>query len=84
MEFVIELVETKNGSFNKTTCEEGHWITNWKEGDDILNFNASKIVCTPLSVDVNKEYRCVSDEEYERLTKEREVKEKEMMEKERL
>lgn len=61
---IIELVETKNGNFNKITCSEGHYITSWKEGNDILEFNASKVICCPLKVDIEATYRCITDEEW--------------------
>lgn len=60
----IEYIETKNGNFNKITCPENHFITSWKEGDDILQFNASKVVCCPLKVNIEETYRCITQEEY--------------------
>lgn len=61
---IVQLVETKNGNFNKITCSEGHYITSWCEGNDILEFNASKVVCCPLKVDIEATYRCITDEEW--------------------
>lgn len=63
-DLLVELVETKNGNFNKITCSEGHYITSWRDGDDILEFNASKVVCCPLKVDIEATYRCITDEEW--------------------
>lgn len=68
---VVELVETKNGNFNKITCSEGHYITSWQDGDDILEFNASKVVCCPLKVDIEATYRCITEEEFVELEKKR-------------
>lgn len=65
-ELNVELVETKNGSFNRVTCPEECWITSWNEGDDILEFNASKIICCPLKVDVAATYHCIEEVDYSR------------------
>jgi hypothetical protein len=81
-ELIIELVETKNGNFNKITCNEGHWITSWNEGDDILEFNASKVICCPLKVEIETTYRCIDNETYEVLEKQRDEAEKKRMEEE--
>lgn len=74
-ELIIQLVETKNGNFNRITCNEGHWITSWRDGDNILEFNASKIVCCPLKVDIEATYRCIDDETYAKLEGQREAEE---------
>lgn len=82
---IVELVETKNGNFNKVTCSEKHYITSYKDGDDILSFSASTIVCCPLSVDIATVYRCITEEEYKSLSAQRdlaeEVRRKEELEK---
>ena len=70
-DLIVELVETKNGNFNKITCSEGHYITSWKEGNDILEFNASKVVCCPLKVDIEATYRCITDAEWLELDTQR-------------
>lgn len=74
-ELIIELVETKNGNFNKVTCPEGCWITSWNDGDDILTFNASKIICCPLKVDITATYHCIDEVDYNRLENARNVAE---------
>ena len=75
-ELIIELVETKNGNFNRITCPENHYITSWHDEDDILEFNASKIVCCPLKVDIEATYRCITDEEWVALEGQRAEAEK--------
>ena len=79
----IELVETKNGNFNRITCPENHYITSWREEDDILEFNASKIVCCPLKVDIEATYRCITDEEWITLEGQRAEAEKIKIEEDR-
>jgi len=65
---ITELIETKNGSYHKTTCVDGHYITNFNEEiDDILTFSATKTLCTPLSVNVQEEYHCIDDADFSRL-----------------
>lgn len=71
-QLIITKVDTKNGSFNKVTCTENHYITSWNDGDPILEFNASTVVCCPLKIDIEATYRCITTEEFERLTKLRE------------
>lgn len=82
-ELIIELVETKNGNFNRITCNEGHFITSWNEGDDILEFNASKVVCCPLKVDIEATYRCITEEEFVELEKKRMEAEEKKIEEDR-
>lgn len=74
--FNVELVETKNGNFNRITCPDDCYITNWNDGDDILEFNASKIICCPLNVDVNATYRCITEDEYTNLKNRKDEAEK--------
>lgn len=78
----IELVETKNGSFNRITCPDDCYITSWNEGNDILEFNASKVICCPLKVEINATYRCITEAEYKVLEAQREEAEKVRMEEE--
>lgn len=82
-DLVVQLVETKNGNFNRITCPENHYITGWHEGDDILEFNASKIVCCPLKVDIEATYRCITDEEWVTLEGQRAEAEKIKIEEDR-
>lgn len=75
---IVEYNEKYN--FNKVTCEQGHYMTTWVEGDDIKTFTASTIMYCPITFDLSK-YRCITNEEYENLSKlHREAIEKEMEE----
>lgn len=67
MEFVIEPDFAHN--YKKLYCSEGHYITRYNEGDDILTFQASRLIYCPMSVDVENIYHCITDEEFERLDK---------------
>lgn len=65
----MELTEKINkAGFKEIYCSEGHWITDWKEGDDIVEFNACKVVYTGVDRDIN-DFRCITDEEKNRLEK---------------
>lgn len=65
----MELKEKINkAGFKEIYCPEGHWITDWKEGDDIVEFNACKVVYTGVDRAL-EDFRCITDEEKERLEK---------------
>lgn len=72
---IVTKIETKNGAFNKVECDEGCWITSWREGNDILEYNASKVICCPLSVDVEETYYCIDEVDHNRLENARVVAE---------
>ena len=61
---IVELNEKYN--FNKITCTENHYITTWKEGDDIKEYSASTLIYAPTSVDTSV-YRCVTEEKHNEL-----------------
>lgn len=63
---IVEYNEKYN--FNKVTCEQGHYMTTWVEGDDIKTFTASTIMYCPITFDLSK-YHCITNEEYETLSK---------------
>ena len=67
-ELIVDIVKTKNGNFQKLTCTEGHYITSWKDTDDIKDFSASRIVCCPLTINVYETYRCITDAEWLELS----------------
>lgn len=82
-ELNVTFVETKNGNFYKLTCTEECYITNWNEGDDILEFNASRQICFAKK-ELIENYHCISNEDYERLEKLRREAEIKREEEERL
>lgn len=79
-----KLVFEKNDKFNfiKISCPEGHYITNWNEGDEITEFSYGLEYYCPADTDLTK-YRCITLEEGDRLQKMREDAEREEMEKEK-
>lgn len=49
--------------FFKITCPKGHYLTTYKDGDDIMLYSDSKEVYTPLTADTSK-WHCVTEEEH--------------------
>lgn len=50
----------------KVTAEKGFFITDYKEGDDILNFSSGIVMITPLNADLS-DLREITEEENNRL-----------------
>ena len=55
----------------KHYAENGMVLTEWKEGDDILNFTYCKVSICPLNKECN--YREITQEECDRLLAEQEI-----------
>ena len=69
---------------NKTTyqiikADDGMVLTEWKDGDDILNYAYAKKQYSPLTYDITK-LREITQEESDKLSKEQEEKRKELKE----
>ena len=69
---------------NKTTyqiikADDGMVLTEWKNGDDILNYTYAAKQYSPLNYDITK-LREITQEESDRLVKEQEEKIKELKE----
>ena len=67
---------------NKTTdqiikADDGMVLTEWQNGDDILNYSYSTKQYSPLTYDITK-LREITQEESDRLSKEQEEKIKEL------
>lgn len=65
--------------FNKLIATEGMVITDFKDGDDILEYNSSKLIYCPLSINLDK-YREISDNEDMLLREQQEQRIKEIEE----
>lgn len=61
----------------KVTADEGLYISNYKEGDDIINFNSFKIMFAPLGTDLSN-FREITEEENKRYSELQELKLKEL------
>ena len=69
---------------NKTTyqiikADDGMVLTEWKDGDDILNYAYASKQYSPLTYDITK-LREITQEESDKLAKEQEEKIKELKE----
>lgn len=72
----IEYNEKYN--FNKVTCTEGHYITNW-DGENYITYTASTIMYTPTNVNLD-EYYCVTEQQHnDNMTKHRFAVEAQML-----
>lgn len=69
MEHIIQTIV--EGKFKKVQAEAGYFLTNWKAEEGIKNFYASEEVYFPLEYDYEKEWRIITQEEYERFIDER-------------
>lgn len=51
------------------TCPEGDYLTSWKEGDDYLNYSATKIIYTKKMDNPEDVYHCITEAEHEKYQK---------------
>lgn len=63
-------MEIIKNNFKKVIASDGMVLTDWKEGDDILNYSYSKIMYCPL--DCTIEHREITEDEHNRLLAEQE------------
>ena len=76
----LKIAEVKPGYFLHVHAEDGFYMTDWKEGDDIKKFNGSVCIYAPIR-DEYKDYRIITADEFKELEKQqREAIEKEMEE----
>lgn len=62
-EHQVIIEKNEQYKFFKITCPEGHYLTTYKDGDDITLYSDSKEVYTPLTADTSK-WHCVTEEEH--------------------
>lgn len=68
-------IETK-ATYQIIKADDGMVLTEWKDGDNILNYAYAKKQYSPLTYDITK-LREITQEESDRLVKEQEEKLKE-------
>lgn len=71
-------IETKT-TYQIIKADDGMVLTEWQNGDDILNYSYSTKQYSPLTYDITK-LREITQEESDRLSKEQEEKIKELKE----
>ena len=69
--------------FNELRSVEGYVLTSYIDGDDILEYYSTTVICAPKAVDIEHKYRTITLEEDAKLQEEKEQKMKEL-DKERL
>ena len=71
-------IETK-ATYQIIKADDGMVLTEWQNGDDILNYSYAKKQYSPLTYDITK-LREITQEESDKLSKEQEAKIKELRE----
>ena len=71
-------IETK-ATYQIIKADDGMVLTEWQNGDDILNYSYSTKQYSPITYDITKR-REITQEESDRLVKEQEEKIKELKE----
>ena len=71
-------IETK-ATYQIIKADDGMVLTEWKDGDNILNYAYASKQYSPLTYDITK-LREITQEESDRLSKEQEEKIKELRE----
>ena len=71
-------IETK-ATYQIIKADDGMVLTEWKDGDNILNYSYSSKQYSPLNYDITK-LREITQEESDRLVKEQEEKIRELRE----
>lgn len=68
MEHTISKVFNEQYNFWTISCPQGYKITSYKDGDDIKTYSAFTIAYCPKNADLDI-YRCITDEEDVKYTK---------------
>ena len=71
-------IETKT-TYQIIKADDGMVLTEWKDGDNILNYTYASKQYSPLTYDITK-LREITQEESDKLSKEKEEKIKELKE----
>lgn len=64
--------------FNEIRPTEGYVLTSYADGDDIMTYYSTTIICAPKAVDVEHKYRTITIEEDAKLKEAKELKMKEL------
>lgn len=65
-------IENINDRYLSIESDEGMVLTEWKEGDDIMDYSGAKKMFSPLTYDTNK-LREITDAEHTALLNEQEI-----------
>ena len=64
--------------FNEIRPTEGYVLTSYTDGDDIMTYYSTTIICAPKAVDIEHKYRTITLEEDAKLKEAKELKMKEL------
>ena len=64
--------------FNEIRSNEGYVLTSYIDGDDIMTYYSTTIICAPKAVDIEHKYRTITLEEDAELQQLKEQKMKEL------
>lgn len=64
--------------FNEMRSNEGYVLTSYIDGDDIMTYYSTTIICAPKTVDIESKYRTITLEEDAKLKEAKELKMKEL------
>lgn len=69
---------TEKDKFNEIRPTEGYVLTSYADGDDILEYYSTTIICAPKTVDVEHKYKAITIEEDAKLKEAKDLKMKEL------
>ena len=69
---------TEKEKFNEIRPNEGYVLTSYTDGDDIMTYYSTTIICAPKAVDIEHKYKAITIEEDAELQQLKEQKMKEL------
>ena len=64
--------------FNEMRSNEGYVLTSYIDGDDIMTYYSTTIICAPKAVNIESKYKAITIEEDAKLKEAKEQKMKEL------
>ena len=69
---------TEKEKFNEIRPTEGYVLTSYTDGDDMLEYYSTTIICAPKAVDIESKYKAITIEEDAKLKEAKELKMKQL------
>ena len=69
---------TEKEKFNEMRSNEGYVLTSYTDGDDIMTYYSTTIICAPKTVDIETKYKAITIEEDAKLKEAKDLKMKEL------
>lgn len=64
--------------FNEIRPTEGYVLTSYADGDDIMTYYSTTIICAPKTVEIEHKYKAITLEEDAKLKEAKDLKMKEL------